>query len=405
MTLALRREKRRYWVWILGLLLMLAATPLQASTFQWTGADNLNPAWNNSVNWTLLAGAGSFPDAPDDVAQFTAGFAYATSLTLGQPITVGEIDFGSSQSFTISPGPFGSLTFASTSKTPLLINAGAGGFRNTGDDIISAPITIGTGQEQLPPNLQIVTGGGNLTLSGGVGGQGGLNAGIGAGSNLLVAKPGDSAYGASYAGPTYVQYGVLEMHNVLLSNTITVEDDYATLNLAGLTSGANRANIKSDSPGAPGEFGLVVSGTHQQVGNVDGAGTTQVNAGSDLTANHIIQSALVIGGTATNHGLVTIDASDASGNPLVSLALLAAPNTDAPVSVGGELDNSLNDGPVAESSTSLPPSANAQSAAVPEPSSLFLLAVGGLAVAQTVLRRSMRPNWKGRRARRAINQG
>jgi hypothetical protein len=58
-------------------------------------------------------------------------------------------------------------------------------------------------------------------------------------------------------------------------------------------------NIKNESPGAPGESGLVVSGTQQQVGNIDGSGTTQVNAGSDLTANHIVQSALVIGGTST----------------------------------------------------------------------------------------------------------
>jgi hypothetical protein len=32
--------------------------------------------------------------------------------------------------------------------------------------------------------------------------------------------------------------------------------------------------------------------------------------------NHIIQNALIIGGTAGSPGLVTIDASDANGNPL-----------------------------------------------------------------------------------------
>ena len=98
----------------------------------------------------------------------------------------------------------------------------------------------------------------------------------------------------------------------------------ATLELAGsvsaLANGANRVNITNNST-AP---GILVSGTHQQVGNIDGSGTTQVNAGSDLTANHIIQSALVIGGTSKNPGLVTIDASDASGNPLASLAVLGA---------------------------------------------------------------------------------
>ena len=90
----------------------------------------------------------------------------------------------------------------------------------------------------------------------------------------------------------------------------------ATLELAGsvssLSSGVNRVNI-TNSSSSP---GILVSGTNQQVGNIDGAGTTQVNAGSDLTANHIVQSALVIGGTAASFGSVTIAASDADGNPL-----------------------------------------------------------------------------------------
>jgi hypothetical protein len=67
--------------------------------------------------------------------------------------------------------------------------------------------------------------------------------------------------------------------------------------------------------------GILVSGTHQQVGNTIGTGTTQINPGSDLTANRIIQSALLIGGTATSHGLATIAASDASGNPVGASAL------------------------------------------------------------------------------------
>jgi hypothetical protein len=50
--------------------------------------------------------------------------------------------------------------------------------------------------------------------------------------------------------------------------------------------------------------GILVSGTHQQAGNIDGSGTTQVNAGSDLAANHIIQNALIIGGAAGSPGVV-----------------------------------------------------------------------------------------------------
>ena len=78
---------------------------------------------------------------------------------------------------------------------------------------------------------------------------------------------------------------------------------------------ANRVNITNNSQQTSGGM-LLVSGTNQQVGAIDGTGDTVVNDGSDLTANHIIQNALVIGGTAGQPALVTIDASDASGNPL-----------------------------------------------------------------------------------------
>jgi hypothetical protein len=50
-----------------------------------------------------------------------------------------------------------------------------------------------------------------------------------------------------------------------------------------------------------------------------------VNAGSKLTVNHIVQNALVIGGTEGNIGTVTIAASDAAGNSLVSAAPAAEP--------------------------------------------------------------------------------
>ena len=134
----------------------------------------------------------------------------------------------------------------------------------------------------------------------------------------------------------------------------------ATLELAGsvssLSSGANRVNITNNSSSP----GILVSGTNQQVGNIDGAGTTQVNTGSDLTANHIIQSALLIGGTAGSPGLVTIDASDASGNPLgqSSNAALTASTINSTTGAAdlantttGASDGSNNPSPVPEPST------------------------------------------------------
>jgi fibronectin-binding autotransporter adhesin len=145
--------------------------------------------------------------------------------------------------------------------------------------------------------------------------------------------------------------------------------------VSALSSGTNRVNItnNSNSPG------LLVSGKSQQVGNVDGSGTTQVNAGSDLTANHIVQRALVIGGTAGSHGLVTIDASDASGNPLGQTSGLALANsltTSGPF--GGGI---ISSGNVNSAGADLPPmspsnsAVGANSSPVPEPSTLLLIVV------------------------------
>ena len=168
----------------------------------------------------------------------------------------------------------------------------------------------------------------------------------------------------------------------------------ATLELAGsvsaLANGANRVNIVNNSSAG----GLVVSGTSQVVGNIDGNGTTQVNAGSDLTANHIVQSALIIGGTAGSPALVTIDASDASGNSLAgsgsSLALADSLKPSAPLAAGAAGSSGLlaasDVGAKASSTASANTLAGSASvggtAAVPEPSSwgLALLAAIGFGV-------------------------
>ena len=73
-----------------------------------------------------------------------------------------------------------------------------------------------------------------------------------------------------------------------------------TLELAGsasaLSVGANRVNVINSSQAPNGA--LLVTGINQQVGNIDGSGNVNVSAGASLTANHINQSALVIGGAA-----------------------------------------------------------------------------------------------------------
>jgi autotransporter-associated beta strand protein len=218
-----------------------------------------------------------------------------------------------------------------------------------------------------------------------------------AGGALSLVKSGNGTLTLSgskaYTGNTTVNAGTLRFALTSGSPTIGAGATAsvasgAALELAGtvsaLSSGQNRVNITNNSSSA----GILVSGANQQVGNIDGSGTTQVNAGSDLTANHIIQSALVIGGTSGSSGVVTIDASDALGNPLDSAR--GGPlgrDGAADSATGGGMSNAAFAGGPGNSAGSLPPGAEgfsgdpipagggapSDSPSVPEPSAPLLV--------------------------------
>ena len=59
-------------------------------------------------------------------------------------------------------------------------------------------------------------------------------------------------------------------------------------------------------------------------GGIDGTGNLVVSAGGNLTASHIVQNTMVIGGTAGNFSTLTIAASDASGAPLTAASTITA---------------------------------------------------------------------------------
>jgi hypothetical protein len=117
--------------------------------------------------------------------------------------------------------------------------------------------------------------------------------------------------------------------NVAAGLTFTV-DGAAALELAGtasnLSGGGHRVNIANGSTAAA---GIEVTGTHQVVGNISGGGTLAIDAGADLTANQIVQGALVIGGSSGNFATLTIAASDSSGNPLIADASDAGSSSSA----------------------------------------------------------------------------
>jgi autotransporter-associated beta strand protein len=125
----------------------------------------------------------------------------------------------------------------------------------------------------------------------------------------------------NFSGNLHVANGRLRLAasapSGLSSGISLTVDGVATLELAGgvsdLAGGSHPVNISNSSTAAA---GIEISGTHQAVGNITGAGSTTIDTGSDLTANSIVQRALVIGGSAGSPAKLTIAPSDPSGNPL-----------------------------------------------------------------------------------------
>jgi formylglycine-generating enzyme len=371
----------------------------------WTGTNSTN--WADSGNWS-----GGVPGALSGTTNTDT--AVFNQNAPNSPLTV---DVGRNiQNITFDTASVNSLTIGTTGGQILLLTSGGtiqttstvvnaqtvnaplvleGDYTFTGNaSSSSATLTFGGGI--TPAATSGVT---TLALNGsnfGANTISGVLADNGSGQ-LAVTKSGTGVWilsGAnSYTGSTTVSAGTLKFNitsgtpTISAGATATVASG-ATLELAGSVSalgaaGGNRTHISNDST-AP---GLLVSGIHQVVGGIDGAGSVQVNAGSDVTADHIVQSALVIGGAAGSPALVTIDASDANGNPLAQSSGLALAGSLASNNAFGEIVNpaGLGDGLASGdlgSAASLPSSSpgGAGSSAVPEPSTiaLFAIALAGL---------------------------
>jgi hypothetical protein len=243
---------------------------------------------------------------------------------------------------------------------------------------------------------------GSLNVSGASGANVAASASNGAGTLRVTAAPTFTAGGSLNIAAGKVQFNVSSGSAIVGAGANVTVNSGATLELAGstpaLASTTNKVSVVNNSSTA----GLVVSGTSQVVGAIDGTGTTQVNAGSDLTADHIIQSALVIGGTAGSPGLVTIDASDTSGNPLATSSALAVGNATIPSNLlasgstgtTGSLDISFgassvssSGGPSISTTSALDGIGGAGgTAAVPEPSAILLVLLGVVACAAPIAR-------------------
>ena len=365
-----------------------------------------------SLQGTGIAGAGGLVNSAAAASTITPinGTTLTANATIGVTLSGGSLTLNNpiGGNFGLTKVGAGTLTLADNNIYSGGTNVTNGTLNTTSTGSLGpGPLTInaanGVAAAVNLGNNQMVSG-----LSGTIAGTGAATLSIGSGVTLTDDQSsGNTAYqGVLINSGTFTKSGTsslelngnltLNANSTLLINRGTLRFNVsgaatigtgvtasvaagATLELAGsvsaLSSGGNRVHIVNDSTAS----GLVVSGTHQVVGGIDGVGNTQVNAGSDLTANYIIQSALVTGGTAKNPGLVTIDASDASGNPLGQTggsALAGSLTPTGPIGAGGTSSVSLSSGAgggidlAALSLGNSPGGSNPSS--IPEPSTLAL---------------------------------
>ena len=143
---------------------------------------------------------------------------------------------------------------------------------------------------------------------------------LGNNSNLTIS--GGTLRFNTVNGPATIGTGV----TATVSGTGTLELAGTVLQLSPV---ATPRIIVASSSGTLGQLSTTGPG---EAGWLCDAGSTIVNSGATLTANHIVPSALVINNAPFNNGIVTISASDASGNPVagqLQLAQSLAPPADA----------------------------------------------------------------------------
>jgi autotransporter-associated beta strand protein len=268
----------------------------------------------------------------------------------------------------------GPLTITAASGTHPMLNVSA-------SQAVSSVTANASGMGSTTINLAST--GTTLTSTGSLTASGTFNVN-GGGTLEIQSPPTIAANGHIFVNNDTMRFSATTGTATIGTGVVATVNVGSTLELAGsvsaLSSATNRANITTVAT----SNGVLVSGTNQRVGQINGAGSVVVNSGSDLTADHIVQSALVIQGSAGRPAVVTIAASDASGNPLSESAPnpLSALNLASPIGVA-EPGPDLGAGSPANGSTSgtagsmgftqQPEAINGVGAAVPEPNALGLI--------------------------------
>jgi autotransporter-associated beta strand protein len=325
--------------------------------------------WSAAANWNAAAA----PNGVDQAATLGGSIAGPVTAALDVPVTLGTLELNGPHSYRVS-GP-NALTMQ-VSGTIAAINVGSGSHE------IAAPVVLTSSSD-----ITVANSADTLTISGGISGSGMLSK-EGKGT-LAITGPN------AYTGNTAIDAGRLRFQiasgsPAVAAGTVVTVAPGATLELAGPISAfgdasGDRAQIINDST-AP---GLIVSGANQTVGAIDGGGSTTINAGGDLTADNIIQSALVIGGTAAESAKLTIAPSDSGMGLLGALAFPTPFGQGLDTFVPHLMQVNNNSSSPSLSAEGLPDAGKPDS--VPEPSFLSFVVTAFLGFSAWQIRRRVWP--------------
>ncbi len=344
-----------------------------------------------------VSGGAILLDGPLATLQLNSAAALPDTLTNATGGTIATAGAGTASKLGGAIANSGGSTIVATAGTTLNIQPSGSGLSNSATlrAAAGAALNIVGGYSQTSGETNVLgtlnVSGGPLVASGGkLSGTGATN--LNAGFNLTgsvtkqdagivtIAGPQQHSAGASLAiNGGSVKFNVASgtMVSVAAGVSVSVAAG-ATLELAGsisaLASSSGRAAVMNNGSSPA---GILVSGTHQQVGPIDGLGATQVNSGSDLTADHVIQSALVIGGAPGHQAVVTIAPSNSASSPaLAADALLLLPPITATMLDHGSLPGGTTAvsalAPLILGDGTRPTNPNS----VPEPPTILLAALG-----------------------------
>jgi autotransporter-associated beta strand protein len=354
-----------------------------------------------TVNGTLRVDSAISRPATDGPITLTGNISGAGSLVKANNFTQAILTLTGNNTYmggtTVSGGTLattgtgtigpGALTINPTGTASAILSIG-GSSQSVQSLTASAPATATARVDVAPGNTLSVsgpssvqgtlnkTGGGTLAING--------SSTLASGSSLAIAG-GTMQFDLS--GSSVVGTGA----TAAVASGATLELDGTTSALTDSTTTTNRVNINNGENLNVGNT-VVTPTTIQQVGAIDGTGTTTVTDGAQLTANHIVQGLLVIGSAGASPSLVTIAASDADGNAFGTASGLAVAGSLAPSDSFGSSTGSGSsllgsDASATGGDLSTGGKVSSGSAAVPEPATIVLLGLAGLVCLGARLRR------------------